>query len=241
MKYKDVITNEAHICPQARINPFDLVVSQYWGKPSTQAVFRALFQKIKRIPFDALHIAWNEDDFRRAFLQSGVDLEHVFFELCALSKEVWIDEEESRSVIPDSGFIWENNSNGSLTFYIIDREKMESFLESKQGVRFKIYSHKKLEYRDIIFDLTTGEIFKLGEQIDKIELGTDYEKLIKLLLENRGRNFSYVELAEVLGQENLYQKNRFDTEKSISTKFSRLNTKCREKVFQCNNGYFVAI
>lgn len=241
MKDKDVITNEAHVCPQARITPFDLAISQYWGKPSTQAVFRALFKKVKQLPFDTLRITWNGEDFRRIFLQSGVDLEHVFFALCCLSEKVLIDEEESRSKIPESGFIWENNADGSLTFYITDREKMESFLENKQGVRFKVYPHKKQEYRDITFDFTTGEIFKSGKQIDKIELGTDYEKLIKLLLENRGYNFSYLELAQALGIEQLYTRNKFDTEKSISTKFSRLNAKCREKVFQCNNGYFVAI
>ncbi len=241
MKYKDVITNEAHVRPQARMNPFDLVVSQYWGKPSTQAVFRALFQKVKQLPFDTLYITWNNADFRRSFLQSGVDLEYVFFELCNLSEEACLDEEESRFVIHDTGFLWKNNPNGSLTFFISDREKMEDFLESKQGVRFKVYPHKTQRYKDITFDLTTGEIFKSGKQIDKIELGTDYEKLIKLLLENRGYNFSYLELARTLGIEQLYTRNKFDTEKSISTKFSRLNAKCREKVFQCNNGYFVAI
>ncbi|MCF7846719.1 MAG: hypothetical protein K9M51_01475 [Candidatus Gracilibacteria bacterium] len=214
----------------------------------TQAVFEALAEKLRDLKAYEKQVIWTHADFRWMKLETGIGMKEVTEILEPFSIGVYRgyaddDEyypEENFYHVPNAGITWQKFGK-HFEIVVNDRKKLRGFINAQRGLQYSVYPHKKLEYRDIIFDLTTGEILKSGQQIDKIELGTDYEKLIKLLLENRGYNFSYLELARALGLEQLYVKNKFDTEKSISTKFSRLNAKCREKVFQCNNGYFLAI
>lgn len=116
------------------------------------------------------------------------------------------------------------------------RKKIE---DSTKQADYQAHPHKTQTYRDITFDFTTGHILHNGQRLSRFALGSDYETLASMLLKNRGRNFSYSELAECLGLEVLYERNRCDAEKAICTKFSKLNAKCSEKVFQCNDGYFV--
>lgn len=213
----------------------------------TRAVFEALAEKLRDLKAYEKQVIWTHADFRWMKLETGIGMKEITETLEPFSVSVYQgvygeDEEGDRADeyfrVPDAGITWQKVRN-YFEIIVNDHKKLRGFINAQRGLQYSVYPHKKLEFRDIIFDLTTGEIFKSGKQIDKIELGTDYEKLIKLLLENRGYNFSYLELARALGLEQLYTKNKFDVEKGICNKFSRLNLKCGEKVFQCNNGYFV--
>ncbi len=244
-----MIQNKPNIRAHRPVSPLDGSMCRIQENSRTRAVFEALAEKLRDLKAYEKQVIWIHADFRWMKWETGIGMNEIAETLEAFSVSVYQgtyseDDEGDRADeyfrVPDAGITWQKFGK-HFEIVVNDRKKLRGFINAQRGLRYSIYPHKKLEYRDIIFDLTTGEIFKSGEQIDKIELGTDYEKLIKLLLENRGYNFSYLKLARALGLEQLYAKNKFDTEKSISTKFSRLNAKCREKVFQCNNGYFVAV
>lgn len=228
-------------------NSLSAVLEREYQNVPRETICEALWSKLKLVPVYQKQVFVDRNELWQMFMLTGTSLKRIIAVLNEKARTVYFGDPEEYEpdgeyyYTEEAGLIWSYGKGGCLALGIKDRSRLEGFLKSGQGMKFSTYPHKKQIYKDIVFDLTTGEIFKADKIIARFELGTDYEKLIRILLENRGRNFSYAELAEVLGQENLYQKNRFDVEKGICNKFSRLNLKCGEKVFQCNNGYFVEV
>jgi hypothetical protein len=80
---------------------------------------------------------------------------------------------------------------------------LKGFLQEKIGRKFAVYPHDKQEYDDLIFDFREKKLFRGNEEL--LTLGAKTLPITKLLLENRGRKFTYEELAEELGEISVFK------------------------------------
>jgi hypothetical protein len=178
----------------------------------------------------------DEAELWAIFLQTGMSAKAFIAALLADSKEVYLGDpelfepEEGYYCLNNDSMLWEDFCG--LHFFIKDRARLKGFLQEKIGRKFAVYPHDKQEYDDLIFDFREKKLFRGNEEL--LTLGAKTLPITKLLLENRGRKFTYEELAEELGEISVFK--HWQTAPNYKVKldkiFARLNRACGRRIFQ---------
>jgi hypothetical protein len=221
------------------LTPFGAVVADYHGVAKREAVFEALWEFVKAVPFFKSHFGLNEAELWVLFLQTGIDAKRVMKELSVQSKTVYLGDgedfepEEEYYYTPQAGLLWENWRG--LRFFIKDRVKLDGYLQSNRIKRFETFFADKQEYDGVVFDFTKNEVWLRDNVIVKI--GIKSAKLARLVLGNRGKKFVYDELAEMLCESAVCAdwRSSFNYKRSLDKLFERLNRKLGKKIFHFSN------
>lgn len=216
-------------------SPFGAVVANYHGTAKREAVFEALWEFVKKVPFYCNHFSIGESELWSVFLQSGVDKKRFIEMLLPLSKTVNLgsgedyEPEEDFYHMPEAGLLWEDWRD--LFFRIQDRDKVEMFLKKNRVRTYEVCLPDVQEYSEFVFDFVRGEIRLDGRIIAQI--GEKSSKLAKIILAQRGKKFEYNELAEMLGESAICNdwRSSFNYKRSLDKLFERLNRKLGKKIF----------
>lgn len=217
------------------LSPFGAVVAEYHGVPKREAIFEALWEFLKSVPFYRNHFSIGKSELWAAFLQTGVDKKRFLELLLPLSRTVNLglgedyEPEEDYYYIPEVGLFWEDWSD--LFFRIQDRDKVEMFLKTNRVRNYEVCLSDVQEYQGFVFDFVRNEIRRDGTTVTRI--GEKSSKLAKIVLAQRGRKFEYKELAEMLGERAICNdwRSSFNYKRSLDKLFERLNRKLRKKIF----------
>jgi hypothetical protein len=212
------------------------VVEAYYPSAPVSTVFEVLWEKLRALPMYRTSLEVNEAELWAIFLQTGMSAEAFIEALLADSKEVYLadpdsfESEEEYYCLNNESMLWENFRG--LGFFIKDRARLKEFLQEKIGRKFAIYPHDMQVYDDLVFDFREKKLFRGDEEL--LTLGAKTLPITKLLLENRGRKFTYEELAEELGEISVF--NHWQTAPNYKVKidkiFARLNRACGSRIFQ---------
>lgn len=228
------------------LSPFGAVIADYHGVPKREAVFEALWEFLKSVPFYRNHFSIGQSELCAVFVYSGVDKKRFLEVLLLLSKTVNLgfgedyEPEEDYYYIPEAGLLWEDWRD--LFFHIQDREKAEMFLKKNRARNYEVCLPDVQEYQGFVFDFVRGEI-RLECRIIA-QIGEKSSKLAKIVLSQRGRKFEYKELAEILGENAICNdwRSSFNYKRSLDKIFERLNHKLGKKFFHfAKDSVFVAV
>lgn len=222
-----------------RLSPFGAVVPDYHGRAKREAVFEALWEFVRMVPFFKSYFGLNKAELWAIFLQTGIDTKRIMEELSVQSKTIYLGDgedfepEEEYYYTPQAGLLWKNWRG--LRFFIKDREKLAGYLQSNRIKRFETFSADIQEYEGIVLDFTKNEVRVRDNVIVKI--GIKSAKLAKFILGNRGKKFTYEELADLLGESAVCAdwRSSFNYKRSLDKLFERLNRKLRKKIFHFSN------
>jgi hypothetical protein len=219
--------------------PFGAVVADYHGVAKREAVFEALWEFVRMVPFFKSHFSLTEANLWSLFLQTGIDAKRIMEELSVQSKTVYLgggedfEPEEEYYYTPQAGLLWENWRG--LRFFIKDRAKLIGYLQSNRIKRFESFSADKQEYEGVVFDFTKNEV-RLRDNVI-VKIGIKSAKLARFILGNRGKKFTYEELADLLEESTVCAdwRSSFNYKRSLDKLFERMNRKLGKKIFHFSN------
>ncbi len=205
----------------------------------TRIILEAFAEKLRDLKAFEKHAVWKHTDFRWMTLQTGIGMDVVGRTLKQISTSVYIGgyfgeddyfSEEVYYCVTGAGITWQKG-NDFFEIIVDDFQKLRGFINSYRGMEYSVYPHEIQTYRSLTFDFTLNKIFHYGTPIKN--LGEKSAPLAKILLENRDYRFSYLELAKILGEENLFQQSasRYSFCRRIDKVFERLNKDCKTKIF----------
>lgn len=217
------------------LSPFGAVIADYHGVPKREAVFEALWEFLKSVPFYRNHFSIEQSQLWAVFVHSGVDKKQFLEVLLPLSRSVNLgfgedyEPEEDYYYIPEAGFLWEDWRD--LFFHIQDREKAEMFFKKNRARNYEVCLPDIQKYQGFVFDFVRDEIQRDGRAVARI--GEKSSKLAKIILAQRGRKFEYWELAEMLGESAICNdwRSSFNYKRSLDKIFERFNRKLGAKIF----------
>lgn len=226
--------------------PFGAIVADHHGVAKREAVFEALWEFVRMVPFFKNYFGLNETELWALFLQKGINAKRIMEELSVQSKTVYLGDgedfepEEEYYYMPQAGLLWEDWRG--LCFFIKDKAKLDGYLKSNRIKRFETFSSDKQEYESIVFDFTKNEVRLRDNAIVKI--GIKSARLARFILGNRGKKFTYEELADSLDESAVCAdwRSSFNYKRSLDKLFERLNRKLGKKIFHfSNDSVFVVV
>ncbi len=210
-------------------------MAEYHRTAKREAVFEALWEFLKSVPFYRNHFSVGKSELWSMFMHSGVDKKRLMDVLLSLSRQINLgfgedyEPEEDYYYMPEVGLLWEDWSD--LFFHIQDREKAEIFLKKRSVRNYEVCLPDVQEYQGFVFDFVRSEIRRDGTTIART--GEKSVRLAKIILAKRGRKFEYKELAEMLGESTICNdwRSSFNYKRSLDKIFERLNHKLGKKIF----------
>lgn len=219
-------------------------MADYHGRAKREAVFEALWENLKTVPFYQRHFGIDKAQLWALFVYAGITMERIEEELLLTSRTVFLnggddyEPEEEMYYSAEAGLVWQNW--GDLFLGITHRKKLETFLQKNRQERFEVFTPDVQEIDGITFDFVRLEISSDQRTIGT--MGDKSAKLAKVILAQRGRKFAYAELAEMLDEANICNdwRSSFNYKRSLDKLFERLNRKCGKRIFRfAKDGVFV--
>jgi len=218
-------------------NSLSAVLEREYQNVPRETICEALWGKLKLVPAYQKQVFVNRNELWHMFMMTGTSLKRIIAVLKETAKRVYFGNPEEYEpdgeyyYTEEAGLVWSYGKKGCLTLGIKDRRRLERFLKAGQGMKYSVFPNNQQEYGKLVFDFTLDEVRKGNKRMRT--LGEKSAKLVKLLLENRNRRFSFEELAEVLGEQTLYQdyRSKYTYCRSLEKIFERLNRDCQEKIF----------
>ena len=212
------------------------VVEAYYQNKSVSTVYEVLWEKLKTVPFYRPRFEISESELWAIFMHSGFNAESFIEVLKRDSCDVYLgsqdlfEPEEQYFCFGNESLLWDGKR--CLKFHVKDFQKLKAFLQVKLGMKYAVYPHYMQVYGDLVFDFREKKLFRGNEEL--LTLGAKTLPITKLLLENRGRKFTYEELAEELGEISAFRhwQTAPNYKVKIDTIFARLNRACGKRIFQ---------
>lgn len=211
-------------------------MADYHGRAKREAVFEALWESLKTVPFYQRHFGIDKAQLWAMFVHAGITMERIEEELLPTSRTVFLnggddyEPEEERYYSVEAGLVWQNW--GDFLMGIVDRKKLEVFLRKNLQERFEVFASDVHKIGDVTFDFVRLEISSDQKIIGT--MGNKSAKLAKVILAQRGRKFTYIELSEMLGEAIICNdwRSSFNYKRSLDKLFERLNRKCGKRIFR---------